>query len=145
VSDRIGGSRWRTVALIGGTSAASLLALAVVGRRLPAGAFVALVAVLGVSTQGGNAVFQTSLAEADEARAGRASGIGMSVGFAGGILAPPAFGALVDAAGSYAPSLLGGAAVAAAASVAAARLAVAHARREAPSIVYSVRSTAGGR
>jgi nitrate/nitrite transporter NarK len=135
VSDRIGGSRWRTVALIGGTSAASLLALALVGRRLPAGAFVALVVVLGVSTQGGNAVFQTALAEADEARAGRASGIGMSVGFAGGILAPPAFGALVDAAGSYAPSLLAGAAVAAAASAAAARLASAHGRREAPDCI----------
>ncbi|HSJ51384.1 MAG TPA: MFS transporter [Actinomycetota bacterium] len=123
VSDRVPGGRWRTVGLIGSTSVGALILLALVGRVLPAGPLIVLVVLLGVSTQAGNAVFQTALAEEDEERAGRVSGIGMSIGFAGAIVAPPTFGMAVDAAGSYTGPFLVVAGVVAAATVAAFRLA----------------------
>jgi nitrate/nitrite transporter NarK len=101
VSDRLPGGRLPTIALVGTTSVVGLVGLAVVGDSLPWPALLVLVALLGVSTHGGNAVYQTAFAEEDEARAGRASGIGMTLGFAGAIVMPPAFGAAVDAIGSY--------------------------------------------
>lgn len=102
VSDRLPRGRLLTIALIGASLAFGLAALAAVGATLPWLAMLGLNAVLGISTQGVNAVYQTALAEEDEARAGLASGIGMSLGFAGAIVLPPAFGAAVDATGSYA-------------------------------------------
>jgi MFS family permease len=104
VSDRIG-SRLRTATLIGTLSVASLLTLAAVGARVPALVLAGLVLVLGAATQGGNAVYQIAIAEEDVARAGWASGVGMTLGFSGAIVAPPAFGAFVDATGSYAAGL----------------------------------------
>jgi cyanate permease len=65
-----------------------------------------VVVALGISTQGGNAVFQTAIAEEAPDRAGWASGIGMSLGFTGAILAPPVFGATVDETGSFAVALV---------------------------------------
>jgi predicted MFS family arabinose efflux permease len=104
VSDRVG-SRLRTMGAIGSVSVASLLVLAVAGPTLPVPVLAALVAVLGAATQGGNAVYQVAIAEEDVARAGWASGVGMTLGFSGAIVAPPAFGAVVDATGSYAAGL----------------------------------------
>ena len=123
VSDRLAGGRLPTIALIGATSVLGLVALAAVGDSLPWPALMVLVAFLGVSTQGGNAVYQTALAEEDEARAGRASGIGMTLGFAGAIIMPPAFGATVDATGSYAVPFLAVAVGVGAASIGALHLA----------------------
>ena len=123
LSDRLGGGRLPTIALIGATSVFGLVALAAVGDSLPWPALLFLVAFLGVSTQGGNAVYQTALAEEDEARAGRASGIGMTLGFAGAIVMPPAFGATVDATGSYAVPFVAVALGVGAASIGALRLA----------------------
>lgn len=123
VSDRLPGGRLPTIALIGASSVLGLVALATVGASLPWPAMLALVALLGISTQGGNAVYQTALAEEDEARAGRASGIGMTLGFAGGIVLPPAFGAAVDVTGSYSVPFLAVAAGVGVASIAVLRLA----------------------
>ncbi|HEX6580869.1 MAG TPA: hypothetical protein VF195_08355 [Actinomycetota bacterium] len=50
-------------------------------------------------------LFGAQLVE-DETRAGRASGIGMTLGFAGAIVMPPAFGATVEATGSHAAPFL---------------------------------------
>jgi MFS transporter, ACS family, aldohexuronate transporter len=104
VSDRLG-SRLGTIGVIGSVSVGSLLALAAFGARLPALAFLALVAVLGAATQGGNAVYQVAIAEEDVERAGWASGVGMALGFTGAIVAPPLFGAVVDSTDSYALGL----------------------------------------
>lgn len=123
VSDRLGGGRLPTIALIGATSVVGLVTLAAIGDSLPWPALLVLVAFLGVSTQGGNAVYQTALVEEDETRAGRASGIGMTLGFAGAIVMPPAFGATVDATGSYAVPFLAVAVGVGAASIGALRLA----------------------
>jgi nitrate/nitrite transporter NarK len=123
VSDRLGGGRLQTIALIGATSVVGLVTLAAIGDSLPWPALLVLVAFLGVSTQGGNAVYQTALVEEDETRAGRASGIGMTLGFAGAIVMPPAFGATVDATGSYAVPFLAVAVGVGAASIGALRLA----------------------
>jgi MFS family permease len=101
VSDRAG-SRLATMMVIGSVSTVALLVLGGVGARLPLAALVVLVVVLGVATQGGNAVYQIAVAEEAPERAGWASGVGMTIGFSGGIVAPPAFGATVDATGSYA-------------------------------------------
>lgn len=119
VSDRLPGGRWRTVAVIGASSVATLTILALVGDALPLALLFVLIVLLGLTTQAGNAVFQTALAEEDEEHAGRASGIGMSIGFAGPIVVPPVFGAGVDATGSYVtPFLLTAVAVAGAAVLA---------------------------
>ncbi|HZD18579.1 MAG TPA: MFS transporter [Actinomycetota bacterium] len=123
VSDRLPRGRLPTIALIGASAVLGLVALAAVGPSLPRPAMLALVVLLGISTQGGNAVYQTALAEQDESRAGRASGIGMSLGFAGAIVVPPAFGAAVDAVGSYTLPFLAVAVGVGAASIAALRLA----------------------
>jgi MFS transporter, ACS family, hexuronate transporter len=104
VSDLLG-SPLITMAAIGSVSIAALLALATIGAAVPAVALVALVIVLGTATQGGNAVYQVAIAEEDVERAGWASGVGMALGFTGAIVAPPVFGASVDASGSYAVGL----------------------------------------
>jgi MFS family permease len=101
VSDRLPGGAWQTVAVIGAGSVGALVVLAAFGSSLPLPLLVVLIVLLGASTQGGNAVYQRALAEEDEERAGRASGIGMTTGFMGAILAPPLFGAVADTAGSY--------------------------------------------
>jgi len=123
VSDRLRGGRLRTIASIGACSVVGLVALAAGGSTMPWPAMLVLAAFLGASTQGGNAVFQTALAEEDETRAGRASGIGMAVGFAGAIVVPPAFGAVVDGTGSYTLPFLAVAGGVGVASIAALRLA----------------------
>jgi MFS family permease len=100
VSDRQA-NRIVTIVIIGSITVGSLLVLAAVGATLPYPALVLLVVALGLATQGGNAVYQTAIAEEDEARAGWASGVGMTLGFTGAIIAPPVFGATVDATDSY--------------------------------------------
>ena len=100
VSDRVG-SRLFTMAAIGVASIAALLALGTIGASVPTWALVVLVIALGAATQGGNAVYQVAIAEEDVERAGWASGVGMAFGFTGAIIAPPAFGAIVDATDSY--------------------------------------------
>ncbi|HEY6568467.1 MAG TPA: MFS transporter [Actinomycetota bacterium] len=100
VSDRMA-SRLRTMQVIGALAAATSLGLGLTGSWLPSVALIALIVVLGAATQGGNAVFQTAIAEEAPSRAGWASGVGMSLGFTGAIVAPPIFGALIDATGSY--------------------------------------------
>lgn len=110
VSDRIG-SRLATMVLIGGVSAASSIAIGVFGPSVPWGVLILLVVALGIATQGGNAVFQTAIAEEAPDRAGWASGVGMSLGFTGAIVAPPLFGATVDATGSFALAFAGAAAI----------------------------------
>jgi ACS family hexuronate transporter-like MFS transporter len=105
LSDRLG-SRFMTITVIGTVSIVSLLTLGTLGATLPTLLLVPLVVVLGAATQGGNAVYQIAIAEADAERAGWASGVGMTLGFSGGIVAPPAFGAVVDATGSYTVGLV---------------------------------------
>lgn len=122
VSDRLRGGRLRTLALIGLSSAATIASLAAIGGSVPTTGLVALLVLLGAATQGGNAVYQAALAEEDEERAGRASGIGMSIGFTGAVVAPPLFGTAVDASG-YGIPLLAVAALVSAASVFTLRLA----------------------
>ena len=100
VSDLLA-NRILTIAIIGSITVGSLLVLGLVGTTMPAPALLVLVVVLGVATQGGNAVYQTAIAEEDEARAGWASGVGMTLGFTGAIVAPPIFGGTVDATDSY--------------------------------------------
>jgi MFS family permease len=113
VSDRLAGGAWQTVAVIGAASVAALVLLAGFGASLPAPLLVVLIVLLGASTQAGNAVYQQALSEEEEARPGRASGIGMTTGFVGAIVAPPLFGAVADASGSYTlPFLLTAGAVA---------------------------------
>jgi hypothetical protein len=67
-------------------------------------------------------LFGAQLVEEDETRAGRASGIGMTLGFAVAIVTPPAFGATVDATGSYAVPFLAVAVGVGAASIGALRV-----------------------
>jgi ACS family hexuronate transporter-like MFS transporter len=122
VSDHLG-SRMSTVVVIGCVSVTSLLALAAFGASIPSLALITLVAVLGAATQGGNAVYQVAIAEEDIDRAGWASGVGMALGFTGAIVAPPSFGAVVDATGSYTAGLVLTAGVVAAAVLVARRLA----------------------
>lgn len=105
VSDRMG-SRLQTMVVIGSCSAACSLVLGLIGPSLPWAALLVVVVALGISTQGGNAVFQTAIAEEAPDRAGWASGIGMSLGFTGAILAPPVFGATVDETGSFTVALV---------------------------------------
>lgn len=121
VSDRLAGGRLRTLWLIGFCAAGGAALLAAVGASIPTPGLIVLIVFLGVATQGGNAVYQAALAEQDEERAGRASGIGMSIGFTGAVIGPPVFGAAVDAWGYEAP-LLGVALIVAGAASAVLRL-----------------------
>lgn len=100
ISDRVA-NRILTIAIIGSITVGSLLVLAAAGATAPFPVLLVLVVTLGIATQGGNAVYQTAIAEEDEARAGWASGVGMTLGFTGAIVAPPIFGATVDASDSY--------------------------------------------
>jgi len=104
VSDRLG-RRAPAMVLNGGLAVLVCLGAAwLVRPGVPAVVLGGLFLLVGLSTMGWNALYITLAAEVTEHRAATVVGAGTMVNFAGMLLITPVFGAVADAAHSYAPA-----------------------------------------
>ena len=104
VSDRLG-RRAPVMVLNGGLAVLVCLGAAwLVRPGVPAVVLGGLFLLVGLSTMGWNALYITLAAEVTEHRAATVVGAGTMVNFAGMLLITPVFGAVADAAHSYAPA-----------------------------------------
>ncbi len=107
-----GGRRKPALLLVPPVGAAGALGLAALSHQTPAWLVALLALVMGASVIGWNGLLLAYVAEqAGPHRAGTAIGLAVSIIFLGAVVYPPAFGWLVDRAGSYQPAWLALAAV----------------------------------
>jgi MFS family permease len=110
-ADRIGRG-FALLAALGLAMTVAALAVAALTPALGAGPLTALFAVFGTIAVGWNGVYLAEVARLAGARAGEATGGSLIVTFAGVLVGPAAFSAIVDPVGSYAATFAGVALVA---------------------------------
>lgn len=102
-----GGRRKPALLLVPPVGALGALGLATLSHETPAWVVAALAVAMGASVIGWNGLLLAYVAEqAGPHRAGTAIGLAVSIIFIGAVVYPPAFGWLVDRAGSYQPAWL---------------------------------------